>query len=154
MGGFLREVTSLHDGSMEKARLTAWTIIQEEPGWLKALLQGMRKMAGCPGKHRKEGPDSKKLTPRFAGYSQNAVNSDNTEDSSYERGRPGGDGKVPRKRKNKIRSTEERKIFCSLILSLLKRPLGDENLAMSSFNYMRLTGASKYDLGHSPCGMF
>jgi len=81
---------------MGKAPLKAWTIIQEEPGWLKALWQAMKKSAGCPGKHRKEALDSKKLIQRFAGYNQNAANSDYIEGSFYERGRPGGDGKLPR----------------------------------------------------------
>ena len=96
IGGSLGEGLSFHDGSMGRAHLMAWTIIQEEPGWLKALLQGMRKMAGCPGKHREDVQESKKWTRRFGGYNQNAVNSDNTEDSSYGRGHPGGDGPLRR----------------------------------------------------------
>jgi hypothetical protein len=76
--------------------LVARTIIPEERGWLKAVLQEMKKTSGLPKKCREVAEVPERPSQRFAEYNQNAVNSDNIEGSYYERGHPGGDGKLPR----------------------------------------------------------
>jgi hypothetical protein len=86
------EGLSFHEGSAGKVHLVARTIIQEEPGWLKAALQEMKKTSGLPKKRREEAQVSERSTQRFEEYNPSAVNSDNIGSSSYERGHPGGDG--------------------------------------------------------------
>ena len=96
IGGFPDEGLSSHDGPTEKVHLVAKTIIQEEPGWLKAVLQEMKKTSNLAKKRREEAQVSERSTQRFEEYNQNAVNSDNIEGNFYERDRPGGGGSLPR----------------------------------------------------------
>ena len=72
------------------------TIIPEEPGWLKAVLQEMKKTSNLAKKRREEAQVSERSTQRFEEYNQNAVNSDNIEGNFYERDHPDDGGSLPR----------------------------------------------------------
>jgi hypothetical protein len=123
-------------------------MIQEERGWLKTFWKWIKKAAGCPGKHRQQDPVSERSMQRFAEYNRNVEKSDDIEGSPHERGRPGGDEKLPPKRKRNIRLREESKFSCPLILSFPEQAPEDESLAIFFLNII-LIRERQYNFFHS-----